>query len=110
MRHLSPEMQSCIDECLACYRICFEMAMSHCLEVGGEHTEPRHFRLMMSCAEICKTAAQFMLLGSTHHKHICSECAEICDECAASCEQLGDMQACVVACRRCAEGCRAMAA
>lgn len=86
------------------------MAMAHCLDVGGDHTEPRHFRLMMSCAEIRKTSAQFMLFGSMHHKHICGECAEICDECATSCEQLRDMQACVVACRRCAESCRAMAA
>ena len=52
----------------------------------------------------------FMLIGTSHHKHLCRECAEICEECARSCEQVGDMQECVDACRRCAESCRKMAA
>jgi hypothetical protein len=106
----SPEMKRCIEECLACYQICLGMAAGHCLEAGGDHTEPRHFRLMLGCAEICRTAAHFMLLGSEHHKHLCRECAEICAECARDCESLGDMQECVDACRRCEESCRRMAA
>ena len=40
--------QDCIDDCLRCYRVCFEMAMTHCLEHGGRHVEPGHFRIMMS--------------------------------------------------------------
>jgi hypothetical protein len=107
--HISKEMQSCIDECLRCYQVCLGMAMSHCLEKGGEHTEPKHFRLMMACASICQTAAQFMLIGSPHHKHLCAECAEICMECAEDCERVGDMQECVEACKRCAESCQEMA-
>ena len=107
---LSAEMQRCVDECLRCYAVCLQMAMHHCLEAGGEHTAPRHFRLMMACAEICRTAAHFMLIGSEHHRHVCAECAEICEQCAKDCERLGDMQECVDACRRCAESCRKMAA
>ena len=110
MHQMSPEMQSCINECLRCYQSCFGMAMTHCLEQGGKHVEPSHFRLMIACAEICKTSANFMLMNSPHHKHTCRECAEICEECARSCEQAGDMQDCVEACRRCAESCRKMAA
>ena len=111
MRHgLSPEMQRCVDECLRCYAVCLQMAMNHCLEVGGEHVAPQHFRLMMACAEICRTSAHFMLIGSEHHRHTCAECAEICEQCARECERLGDMQECVDACRRCAESCRKMAA
>ena len=72
---LSPEMRHCIDECLRCYSVCLSMAMNHCLEVGGEHVAPQHFRLMMACAEICRTAAHFMLIGSEHHRHTCAECA-----------------------------------
>jgi hypothetical protein len=49
----SPEMKTCIENCLACYQECTSTAMHHCLEAGGEHTEPRHFRLMTACAEIC---------------------------------------------------------
>ena len=110
MHHMSAEMQSCIDRCLDCYKTCQGSAMTHCLEMGGKHVAPAHFRLMMACAEICRTSAHFMLINSPHHKHTCRECAEICDECAADCERLGDMRECVEACRRCAESCRKMAA
>ncbi len=110
MHHISPEMQSCIDECLRCHSVCLSTAMNHCLEAGGQHVEPKHFRLMIACAEICQTSANFMLIGTEHHRHVCRECAEICEECARSCEQMGDMQECVDSCRRCAESCRKMAA
>jgi hypothetical protein len=103
-------MDSCIEDCLHCYRTCLGTAMSHCLEAGGEHVAPPHFRLMMACAEICRTSAHFMLIGTEHHRHTCRECAEICAECADDCERVGDMEACVEACRSCAESCRRMAA
>ena len=106
MHSISSEMQACIDECLRCYQMCLGMAMTHCLEEGGSHTEPTHFRLMMACAEICRTSAHFMLLNSPHHKHICTECAEICEECAKDCERLDGMEECAIECRRCAESCR----
>ena len=73
-------------------------------------TWTKHFRLMHACAEICQTAAHVMLLNSPHHKRIAAKCAKICQECAADCERLGDMQDCVITCRRCAESCRKMAA
>ncbi|WP_169680379.1 four-helix bundle copper-binding protein [Rhizobium sp. 57MFTsu3.2] len=110
MHHQSEEMKRCIETCLACYKECLSMAMTHCLEMGGEHTKPDHFRLMMACAEMCRTSAHFMLLGTPHHKHTCRECAEICRECAADCERIGDMESCVDACRSCAESCEKMAA
>ena len=34
---ISTDMQSCIDDCLECYRTCLSTAMGHCLEQGGEH-------------------------------------------------------------------------
>jgi hypothetical protein len=110
MHHQSPEMQACIEDCLRCYSTCLGMAMNHCLEEGGKHLEPAHFRIMMACAEICRTSAHFMLIGTPHHKHTCAECAEICAECAKSCEALDGMEACAEQCRRCAESCRKMAA
>ena len=109
MPQLNPAMRDCIERCLHCYSVCVSTAMNHCLEAGGKHTEPAHFRLMMACAEICRTSAHFMLIGSEHHKHTCSECAEICTECADDCERVGDMQECIDACRKCAESCRQMA-
>lgn len=105
----SPGMQECIDACLACHQSCLQMAMNHCLQAGGQHTEPEHFKLMINCAEICQTSANFMLSGSAHHAVICNACAQICEACADSCEQIGDMDACVQACRRCADSCNQMA-
>jgi hypothetical protein len=102
-------MQQCIDDCLDCHRTCLYDAMNHCLETGGEHIAPAHFRLMMNCAQICQTAADFMLSASHLHARVCAACAEVCEACALSCEQVGDMDECVQVCRRCAESCRTMA-
>lgn len=109
MHALNQEIQNCIRECLECYQVCKREAMNHCLETGGKHTEPNHFRLMLSCAEICKTAADSMLSNSPLHAQVCGACAEVCAACMRSCEQVGDMDECVQACRRCEESCRHMA-
>jgi hypothetical protein len=106
----SAETTRCIETCLECYAKCLSTAMNHCLEAGGKHTEPRHFRLMMACAEICRTSAHFMLLNTPLHKHTCKECAEICNECADDCARIGGMDDCVAQCRECAKSCAAMAA
>ena len=107
---LTEEMNHCIETCLNCYRTCLGTAMNHCLVAGGKHVEPAHFRLMMACAEICRTSAHFMLINTPHHKHTARECAEICAECAEDCERVGGMEACVAICRACSESCRKMAA
>ena len=109
MDHLPDEMHACIEACLKCHSTCLSMALNHCLPMGGKHAEPEHFRLMMACAEMCQTSADFMLIGTTLHKRTCELCADICDACAASCAQIGDMDACVAACRSCAAHCRTMA-
>ena len=104
-------MQRCIQECLQCHRSCLEI-VTHCLRTGGTHAEAGHIRLLLDCAEICQTSANFMLRGSDLHTHTCGVCAEVCERCARSCEQMGNdeqMQACAEVCRRCAESCRQMA-
>lgn len=108
MEHQHPDMQACIDDCLQCHERCLQDAMNHCLESGGAHVEPEHFRLMMNCAEMCRTAAHFMLSSSSLHAKVCATCADVCEACARSCEQLDDMSACAAACRRCAASCRRM--
>ncbi|MBV9866147.1 MAG: four-helix bundle copper-binding protein [Abitibacteriaceae bacterium] len=109
MHQISQEMQQCIQNCLACHKTCLQRAMNHCLETGGKHTEPAHFRLMINCAEICQTSANFMLSGSDLHRLTCGVCAEVCQRCADDCERVGDMEECVQACQRCAASCRQMA-
>ncbi|MGH9896469.1 MAG: four-helix bundle copper-binding protein [bacterium] len=103
------DMDRCIQECLDCHAVCLREAMQHCLELGGKHTEPEHFRLMVACAEICQTAANVLLAGVELHPRVCEVCAEVCEACARSCERVGQMEKCVEACTRCADACRRMA-
>jgi hypothetical protein len=107
---LSAEMSRCIEDCLACYRECQMNASLHCLELGGPHVEPAHFRLMLDCVEACRSAAAMMLNGSPYAADHCRMCARICRNCARSCRELGDMDDCAAACERCAETCESMAA
>ncbi|MGZ4959368.1 MAG: four-helix bundle copper-binding protein [Methylomonas sp.] len=102
-------MQACIEACSHCHQVCQQTAMNHCLETGGNHIKPNHFRLMISCAEICQTAANFQLSGSAFHHRVCEVCTEICEACATDCEKLGGMDECVAACKACAESCSHMA-
>jgi hypothetical protein len=108
----SREMQQCIEECLRCHGICLQ-TVAHCLELGGRHAEPSHIGLLLDCAEICQTSANFMLRGSDRHQLTCGLCAEICRACADDCERMaGDdriMKQCADECRRCAESCERMA-
>jgi hypothetical protein len=106
----NPELKACIEACLGCYQSCQSLALTHCLQEGGKHVEPGHFRLMMDCAEICRTAATLMMNGSPYHPDVCGTCAEICRACGESCKELGGMEECVRACETCAESCERMAA
>jgi len=101
---------TCIDNCTNCHEVCLKTAMNHCLLVGGKHIEPEHFKLMLDCAKICATSADFQLSRSAFSAHVCSLCAEICEACADSCEKVGDMDECVAVCRKCAKSCAEMAA
>ncbi|WP_223203210.1 four-helix bundle copper-binding protein [Achromobacter xylosoxidans] len=102
------DIEACTRLCLDCYRTCLQTASQHCLEAGGEHVEPGHFRLMLACAEICRTAAHTMLIGIEQHGRVCAACAEICRACAQSCAGVSDMAECEQACKRCAQACEKM--
>jgi len=110
MKTLSPEMTECMVNCQQCHRVCLQMSMTHCLEMGGAHVEPEHFRLMYLCSVICEASANFLMLGSDLHKETCHACAVVCAQCAESCDKIGDMEECAGACHRCAATCKAMAA
>lgn len=111
MPHASPEMERCIQNCHDCHEVCLRTTR-HCLEKGGRHAEPSHIRLLLDCAQICETSADFMLRGSELHRLTCGVCAEVCTRCAEDCERMADddtMRQCVEACRRCAQSCFEMA-
>jgi hypothetical protein len=102
------QVERCISECLACHIACLRTTMQPGLELGGKHTEARHFRLMLDCAQICQTTADFLLRGSAVCDVLCGTCALVREACACSCEETGDLDECLLAARRCAESCRAL--
>jgi hypothetical protein len=95
----------CIEECERCHRMCLRTAMTHCLEQGGSCLEPPHLRVMLACAELCRTTADSMLAGYSLYEELCAACARVCRDCAESCERIGELDECVQACRRCMESC-----
>jgi len=110
--HVSERMQECIDNCSDCHAACLETVV-YCLEQGGEHAREAHIRLLLDCAEICQTSANFMLRKSPLHGMTCATCAEVCERCARDCERFPDdqqMAACASMCRKCADSCKEMAA
>lgn len=107
----SDGMQACIDACTSCHQTCLHTAR-HCLEKGGEHATSAHIALLLDCAQICATSADFMTRHSQHHRTTCAACAELCRACAAACEKIGGsdmMKQCAAECRRCADSCATMA-
>jgi hypothetical protein len=105
------QMQDCIQQCLTCQRVCLE-TLAYCLDKAGPHAETAHIRLLLDCADICQTSANFMMRGSELHILTCEVCADICAECADDCESFeGDprMRECERMCRACADSCQALA-
>ena len=103
------DMQQCIQNCRDCHRICM-LTMTHCFAQGGELCEA--IRLLMDCAEMCQTSANFMLRGSDAHPYTCAVCAQVCEQCRGACERYPDnqqMRGCADACQRCADSCHYMA-
>lgn len=105
------DMTQCIEACSRCHGVCVA-TMQHCLKLGGKHAAAEHIRDMQDCAQICATAADFMLRGSAAHAYVCAACAEACDRCEESCREVNDspeMQRCIDACRACGTLCHRMA-
>ena len=110
--HMSEDMRRCLQLCQDCHAICIHM-IGHCLSLGGRHATPDHIRVLMDCAQICTTTADYMARGSSFHDRTCGLCAEICRLCADNCDRMaGDdlmVKQCAELCRRCAESCAGMA-
>jgi hypothetical protein len=108
-RTLAFTLSECVDRCLACHRAC-EENVSRSVDKGHA---VEHVRLLLDCAEICRTCAGFMMRESEHHAMVCHVCAQLCEECAQSCLAFHgdiDLERCADACQACVVSCRAMAA
>jgi hypothetical protein len=114
MPTITQSLEQCIENCTRCQRICLETAARH---FRGEDRATKgregHVRLLLDCAEICQTSANFMVRGSELHGQTCAACAAVCERCAEECDKLGEdphLAACAEICRACAQTCREMAA
>lgn len=111
MPHQSAEMQQCIDACSSCHETCLDTS-NYCLTKGGKHAAVDHITLLLDCAQICATSADFMLRDSRLHRDICRSCATVCRACAQSCRKMADdaqMARCAEECDACAQSCDEMA-
>lgn len=106
MNQLSRQTQDAIKALQHCHAMCHSMAMTHCLEKGGEHASPQHLRLMLDCAATCAFTADALGRKSQFHTLFAALCAEVCATCGEDCDAIGDMEPCVEACRDCAKKCR----
>jgi hypothetical protein len=109
--HTHDEMQDGIEECLNCHAVC-TMTLQHCIASGGDHVEVNLIGLILDCAEMCQTSANFMLRGSPYHVITCAACAELCRACEEACRAIaGDEQLshCADVCASCADSCDRMA-
>jgi hypothetical protein len=104
-------LHECIEACLECHAAC-TLTVQHCLATGGAHAEVNLVGVLLDCAEICQTSANFLLRGSPYHVVTCSACADLCRACEEGCRTIpGDeqLQQCAEVCAACAEHCEAMA-
>jgi hypothetical protein len=110
--HTHDAMQEAIEEMLNCHAVC-TMTLQHCLASGGgDHTEVNLVGILLDCAEICQTGANFMLRGSPYHVITCAACAELCRACEESCRSMSSdeqLSHCADVCASCAECCDRMA-
>jgi hypothetical protein len=105
MNNFSQQIRDTMAALQHCHNTCLSMAMTHCLEIGGEHSRPQHLRLMLDCAALCAATEDFLARKSQFHNRICALCAEVAQTCAEDCARLGDMEACVEACRKVTAAC-----
>lgn len=106
-------MDDCIESCLQCHVVC-TMTAQYALSRGGDAADPSTVGLLLDCAEICQTSANYMLRGSPFHVLTCGVCAEVCRACAELCRGLAEddehMSHCAEVCEHCADHCEAMEA
>ena len=110
-RGLGEKTQECIVKCLDCRSVCMRVA-DHYMGLKTVISESPDVRPLLNCADICATAARFMLRGSEFSRELCLFCAEVCNSCAGQFSGVRDaaeIKACVAACRQCAECCERMA-
>jgi hypothetical protein len=101
--------QECLRNCTECHDACLQTSVS---EDVAAKISANDLRLLLNCAEICRTSADFLDTMSSYHRLVCAACAQICQACAQMCREapIETMHRCADVCDRCADSCRRMAA
>lgn len=99
----------CLRNCTECHNVCLEMSVQPQVvtKLGADDV-----KLLLNCAEMCATCADFLDTNSPYHPLICGTCSTICDACTQMCERSGldVLRSCATTCSTCADSCRRMAA
>ena len=105
------EYKKCIEACYLCATACDNCAAS-CFDEENLEMMRECIKLDMQCANICRLAAQFMILNSGSAQDLCRLCADVCQKCGDECgkHDYDHCQDCSNACHHCAEQCRKRAA
>lgn len=104
--------KDCQENCENCYRVCLQTVV-YAMQQHDRPFHESHLRLLMDCADICRTCANFLIRGSELRDCICRACAKICEHSAEFCGERRDdpqMRLCEQVCLRCSESCAQMAA
>lgn len=111
-RIVHKDLEECLEHCWQCHRLCLETAIYLLALEEEADAKQEKVRLLLSCAEICQSTANLLLLGAGVYQQACKLCADLCEQCAGLFgPDLEDrqMQLCFDACCRCAASCQKMA-
>ncbi len=100
---------ACKTECSTCKHIC-EKTLKHCSEMGGEHSQPEHIKVLKDCIKACDEAEMSIGKKDSYEKDKCNTCLEACTKCAEFCEKMKDdkiMAKCAKECRSCVKALKA---
>lgn len=103
---ITKEFQKCMEACTEAQRKCREALMS-CL-VEGRELDSSLVKLLMCCAEICKSCADVCCHGSDQCAEMFDACCEVSKRCAMECEKTGEsmLKDCIMACQKASECCK----
>jgi hypothetical protein len=107
------DIYACKTECEQCSSVC-KKALKHCTDMGGEHANADHNKIMKDCIDACDHTAKFIgEKGSVEEyawNDTCKKCMDACQKCADVCDGMKDdkvMQRCASECRMCIKALKA---
>ena len=106
------EVLGCIWLCIDTQRTCLN-TVRYCLDKGGRYSLAMRIHALLDAANMCETCADDCRFGSVFCVVSWTRCADVLEGCCRVFEPLrGDpkLDACLKACRECAEYCRSLTA